>query len=96
MGSLLSPLYFLASRSYRRGLDTDTVSVLQRYDHVLYISCNPAALRENLEVLGITHLVARFAVFDHFPYTNHLECGVYLRRKDALSGIGSGQASGKE
>lgn len=24
--------------------------------------------------------IVRFAVFDHFPYTDHLECGVYLAR----------------
>jgi tRNA (uracil-5-)-methyltransferase len=24
--------------------------------------------------------IVRFAVFDHFPYTSHLECGVYLAR----------------
>ena len=29
--------------------------------------------------------VVRFAFFDHFPYTTHVEVGVYLRR--ALPGV---------
>ena len=26
------------------------------------------------------HVIQRFAIFDHFAYTEHLECGVYLRK----------------
>jgi hypothetical protein len=25
--------------------------------------------------------VSRFCVFDHFPYTKHSECGVYLKKR---------------
>ena len=28
--------------------------------------------------LGKTHDVMRFAFFDHFPYTKHVECGALL------------------
>ena len=31
---------------------------------------------------GASHSVRRMAVFDHFPYTKHVECGVYLRAID--------------
>ena len=50
-----------------------------------YISCNPPQLLANLRAAGLdrTHAVRRFAVFDHFPYTPHIECGVYLRALDA-------------
>ena len=56
---------------------------LQPCDQVLYISCNPATLRENLRASGLegTHAVRKFALFDHFPYTPHLECGVWLARR---------------
>ncbi len=27
------------------------------------------------------HSLERFAIFDQFPYTDHLECGVYLTRR---------------
>ena len=65
----------------RAGLDDDTVEQVQSYDNILYISCNPDTLKTNLETLTQTHVLKRFAIFDQFPYTEHLECGVYLTRK---------------
>ncbi len=65
----------------RSGLDADTVEQVKEYDNIVYISCNPETLYENLETINETHRVDRFAVFDQFPYTHHLECGVYLTRK---------------
>ncbi|MFB5747045.1 tRNA (uridine(54)-C5)-methyltransferase TrmA [Cedecea sp. P7760] len=65
----------------RSGLDADTVKMVQAYPHILYISCNPQTLCENLETLSQTHNIARLALFDQFPYTHHMECGVLLTRK---------------
>lgn len=65
----------------RSGLDADTVKMVQAYPNILYISCNPQTLCENLETLSQTHEVARLALFDQFPYTHHMECGVLLTRK---------------
>lgn len=65
----------------RSGLDADTVKMVQAYPRILYISCNPQTLCENLEVLSETHKVSRLALFDQFPYTHHMECGVWLTRK---------------
>lgn len=65
----------------RSGLDDDTVKQVQSYDNIVYISCNPETLKDNLTVLTQTHNLQRFAIFDQFPYTDHLECGVYLSRK---------------
>jgi tRNA (uracil-5-)-methyltransferase len=28
-----------------------------------------------------THKISKFAVFDQFPYTDHLECGAFLEKK---------------
>ncbi|EJF31256.1 tRNA (uridine(54)-C5)-methyltransferase TrmA [Enterobacter sp. Ap-916] len=65
----------------RSGLDADTVKMVQAYPHILYISCNPQTLCENLETLSQTHSITRLALFDQFPYTHHMECGVLLTRK---------------
>lgn len=64
----------------RAGLDDETVSQVIEYPHILYISCNPQTLHANLREITRTHRIERFAIFDQFPYTDHLECGVYLTR----------------
>jgi tRNA (uracil-5-)-methyltransferase len=65
----------------RAGLDENTVKLTQNYERIVYISCNPNTLIENLETLGLTHEIKRFALFDQFPYTEHMECGVLLEKK---------------
>ncbi len=64
----------------RAGLDSETVKMVQEYDNIVYISCSPETLHENLETLCQTHKIARFAMFDQFPYTHHVESGVLLER----------------
>ncbi|WP_323814458.1 tRNA (uridine(54)-C5)-methyltransferase TrmA [Cellvibrio sp. NN19] len=65
----------------RAGLDPHTTSITQRFDNILYISCNPDTLRENLRTITQTHQIKAFALFDQFPYTHHVECGVILQKK---------------
>ena len=65
----------------RAGLDADTVKMVQEYDNIVYISCSPETLSENLEELSQTHNIERFALFDQFPYTHHVESGVFLTKK---------------
>ncbi|GIL59952.1 hypothetical protein Vafri_14608 [Volvox africanus] len=65
----------------RAGLDDFTVGLLKEFDRIVYISCNPETLHANLRAIADTHGIARFAAFDQFPYTHHLECGVYLVRR---------------
>ncbi len=65
----------------RAGLDPLTEQWVSRFDNIIYISCNPETLHNNLQQLGQTHRIERFAVFDQFPYTDHIECGVILKRK---------------
>ena len=67
----------------RAGLDEESVTLLQEFDRVLYVSCNPDTLRANLASISGTHTLTRFACFDQFPYTHHLECGAYLVRRGA-------------
>ncbi len=64
----------------RSGLDDETVKMVQGYDRILYISCNPETLCANLETLSQTHRVTRLALFDQFPYTHHMESGVLLEK----------------
>lgn len=65
----------------RAGIDDETLKLIQGYERILYISCNPNTLKDNLAVLGVTHKITRFALFDQFPYTDHMESGVLLERK---------------
>lgn len=65
----------------RAGLDPNTARTTQRFEHILYVSCNPDTLKHNLDVITQTHDIAHFAVFDQFPYTHHLECGAVLKKR---------------
>lgn len=65
----------------RAGLDDKTLAMVQNFDNILYISCNPHTLADNLQTLSKSHTFKRLALFDQFPYTDHMECGVYLQRK---------------
>ena len=65
----------------RAGMDTLTCDLVANYESIIYISCNPDTLERDLEHLTRTHEVKRFAIFDQFPYTHHIESGVFLQRK---------------
>ncbi|MFB0998658.1 MAG: tRNA (uridine(54)-C5)-methyltransferase TrmA, partial [Colwellia sp.] len=65
----------------RAGLDSDSVELVSRFERIVYISCNPDTLKENLAELVKTHNIEKFALFDQFPYTHHVETGVILSRK---------------
>ncbi len=65
----------------RAGLDKDSIELVSRFNKVIYISCNPDTLKDNLTDLTKTHVIEKFALFDQFPYTEHIEAGVVLTRK---------------
>jgi tRNA (uracil-5-)-methyltransferase len=65
----------------RSGLDAPTIELAGGFGNILYISCNPQTLLENVVALQATHRIAASAVFDQFPYTRHLECGLLLTRR---------------
>lgn len=65
----------------RCGLDAPTLKLAHGFETVVYMSCGPDTLAENLHALNATHVVADFAVFDQFPYTDHCEVGVVLKRR---------------
>ena len=65
----------------RAGLEPSVIDFIKNFQNLIYISCNPQTLFENLRSLCDTHEVRRFAIFDQFAHTEHIECGVLLRRR---------------
>ncbi len=65
----------------RAGLDKDSIELVSRFNKIIYISCNPETLKDNLLSLAQTHHIDKFALFDQFPYTSHIETGVILTKK---------------
>jgi len=80
----------------RAGLDAETLSFVQSFDSICYISCNPDTLIANLEVLTQTHTIKHLAYFDQFPYTPHMECGVLLERSRPSLSRAESRESGNE
>lgn len=66
----------------RSGLDPATLELARGFPYILYISCNPQTLRDNVAALHATHAITAAAAFDQFPYTHHLEAGILLQRRD--------------
>lgn len=65
----------------RAGCDLSVLNFIKNYPNIIYISCNPETLKRDLGVLCKTHEIVKFAIFDQFAHTNHIESGVYLKAK---------------
>ena len=66
----------------RSGLDDLTRKMVTEFERIIYISCNPETLAIDLESIQKTHDIVETALFDQFPYTHHIESGVFLKRKE--------------
>ena len=64
----------------RSGLDDTTRALAKNFENIIYISCNPETLHRDLEELLKTHKIVRFALFDQFAYSEHIESGVILEK----------------
>ena len=64
----------------RSGLDDTTRALAKNFTNIIYISCNPETLHRDLQELLKTHKIVRFALFDQFAYSEHIECGVILEK----------------
>jgi tRNA (uracil-5-)-methyltransferase len=62
----------------RAGLDDTTRELCKEFEQIIYISCNPETLKRDLETLTKTHKIEKFAFFDQFAYSTHIESGVIL------------------
>ena len=71
----------------RAGMDELTCRVATTFNRMVYISCNPETMVRDVKMMsemlsgnqegpGLT--IEKFAVFDQFPYTDHLECGALI------------------
>ncbi|MDF1880677.1 tRNA (uridine(54)-C5)-methyltransferase TrmA [Sulfurimonas sp. MAG313] len=65
----------------RAGLDEEAREFCKRFEHIIYISCNPETLVRDLEDLSCEYEIVQMAAFDQFPYTPHLEMGAVLKKK---------------
>lgn len=64
----------------RSGLDETTRNLAKDFENIIYISCNPQTLHRDLKELVKTHKIVKFALFDQFAFTNHIESGVVLKK----------------
>ncbi|MCT7463741.1 tRNA (uridine(54)-C5)-methyltransferase TrmA [Aliarcobacter cryaerophilus] len=64
----------------RSGLDDTTRVLAKNFENIIYISCNPETLHRDLQELLKTHKIVRFALFDQFAYSEHIESGVILEK----------------
>ena len=67
----------------RSGLDPATLDLVSNFHKIVYISCNPETLFDNMRQLSATHHITQFAMFDQFPYTHHVEVGLILEQRSS-------------
>jgi|GEM_PF-2847441 len=67
----------------RTGCTEDVVNGLLTLNaqRIVYVSCNPVTLADDLEILSANYRVADLAAVDMFPLTSHIETVVLLERK---------------
>jgi tRNA (uracil-5-)-methyltransferase len=62
----------------RSGLDSLTIEIVKKFKNVIYISCDKTTLKRDIDILGLD--IKKLAIFDQFPYTNHIETIAVLGR----------------
>lgn len=64
----------------RKGLDNKTIEVLKKLSpqKIIYISCNPATLARDLNLLEEKYEIKEVQPVDMFPFTSHVECCALL------------------
>ena len=51
-------------------------------EKIVYVSCNPDALKEDLKVLEEKYKVVKMQPVDLFPWTSHVETIALLQREN--------------
>ena len=64
----------------RSGLDPDSIKLASKVQNIIYFSCSLDSFTTDIEVLTKTHASKKFAIFDQFPATEHIEIGVVLSK----------------
>jgi tRNA (uracil-5-)-methyltransferase len=65
----------------RSGLDNGTLAEVSSFEQIIYISCGFQSVLRDLKQLNKTHKIKSAALFDQFPYTNHMETGFVLEKR---------------
>lgn len=67
----------------RKGISKELIQSLidQNVPKIVYVSCNPATLARDLELLKEDYDISEIHPVDMFPYTVHTECVTSLKRK---------------
>ena len=70
----------------RSGLEAKTIKTIIKVKpkKIIYISCNPETLADNLMVLEKDYDIKVVQPVDMFPFTNHVECVVVMMLKESL------------
>ena len=64
----------------REGLDSFTTRNLKDIKNIIYISCGFESFKRDIKELQKTHDILNLAMFDQFPFTDHIESGAILKR----------------
>ena len=68
----------------RKGITKQLIDSLisNNIKRIVYVSCNPATLNRDLQLLKDYYNIANIQPVDMFPFTTHVECVVGMQRKD--------------
>ena len=67
----------------RSGLTDDVISLVNRFENVIYISCNPETYVRDLSKLT-DYKISKIEFFDQFVNTNHLEIVTFSKNQNNL------------
>lgn len=67
----------------RKGISTELINSLinNNVKKIVYVSCNPATLARDLDLLKDFYNLSSIQPVDMFPWTTHVECVVSMQRK---------------
>lgn len=63
----------------REGLPFKIIKFMNNFKNIIYISCNYKTLIRDIALFQ-DHKIVKSALFDQFPGTNHMECGIILSK----------------
>ena len=67
----------------RKGISKELIDsfIKNKIERIVYVSCNPATLARDLELLEDYYTIGEIQPVDMFPFTTHVECVVSMQRK---------------
>ena len=67
----------------RKGLSNELINslIINNIKRIVYVSCNPATLNRDLDLLSKAYDIGDIQPVDMFPFTTHVECIVSIKRR---------------